>query len=133
MRMTIPGVKPPKEGLVGEEKVVKFLTAKEILEVNDLQVTVVDVPEWGGSVRLRPMTAEEAIEYNETGDPSSKKHAAVRLAALCIVDEDGDPMFTPDQVAVLSKKSLAAFMRVQRVAMEINGLNTKGAAEAKNV
>jgi hypothetical protein len=119
-----------KEGFVSTEK--KFLTAAEILEADDLKVEEVDVPEWGGIVRLRPMSALEAIEYTEANKAGDKKHAAVRMAAVCVVDEDGNPAFTADQVAQLSKKSLAAFMRIQKVAMRINGLDEKETKEVKN-
>ena len=121
--------KMPKEGVVDEKK---FLTAAEILEADDLKIVEVDVPEWGGVVRLRPMSAEEVIAFNEVNKDASKKHAAVRVTATCLVNEDGTPMFTQAQIDKLSKKSLAAFMKIQRVAMKINGLDDKEIKEVKN-
>lgn len=110
----------------------KMLSATEILEVQDLVVVEVDIPEWGGTVRLRPMSAEEAISYNDTVTKGDKRHGAVKLAALCLVKEDGTAMFTEEQAGLLQKKSLAGLMRIQRVALKINGLTEEAVKDVKN-
>lgn len=110
----------------------KVLSAADILGAEDLQVIEVEVPEWGGVVRLRPMTAEEAIGYNKTVTAGDKRHGAVILAGMCIVNDEGKPAFSDEQVQQLAKKSLAALMRIQRVALKINGLTKDEEAVIKN-
>lgn len=110
----------------------KFLTAQDILDADDMAVVEVDVPEWGGTIRLRPMSAEEVIAFNEENKDANKKHAALRVTAACAVDEAGNRLFTSKQMESLAKKSLAAFMRIQKVAMRINGLDDKEVKEVKN-
>lgn len=111
----------------------KFLTAAEILEKDDLPVQEIDVPEWGGTLRLRPLTAEEAISYNDTiKSGGDKRHAAVILAGLCLVNEDGAPLFSAKEVQLLAKKSLSALMKIQRVALKINGLTKDEETIVKN-
>jgi hypothetical protein len=117
-----------KEGVV--EK--KVLSATEILEADDIQVVDIDVPEWGGVVKLRPMSAEESIAYNEAVKAGDKRHGAVILASTCLVDEEGKKLFTEDQARGLVKKSLAALLRIQKVALKVNGFVDDEVKEAKN-
>jgi hypothetical protein len=117
-----------KEGIVAK----KVLTATEILDAPDIQVVDIDVPEWGGIVKLRPMSAEESIAYNEAVKAGDRRHGAVILAATCLVDENGKQLFTEDQARGLVKKSLAALLRIQKVALRVNGFAEDEVKETKN-
>jgi putative heme iron utilization protein len=110
----------------------KVLSAEEILGANDLEPVEVEVPEWGGVVRLRPMTAEQVIEYQEKVKSGDKRHGAIIMVGMCVVNEDNEPAFTEVQVRQLGKKSLAALQRIQRAALKINGLDDKGEKDVKN-
>lgn len=115
---------------MSEEK--RFLSAEEILAVEDIKIAEVDVPEWGGVVRLRPMSGEEAEQFVSIVS-KDKTGAAIKVVAMCAVKEDGlTRLFTEEQVGLLKKKALRAIMRLQKKAMEINGLNEEGLAETKN-
>jgi hypothetical protein len=118
-----------EEGAVSETK--KVLSAEDILAAQDREPVRVEVPEWGGVVLVKPMSAEEATIFTDlTGE--DKKHSAVKVTALCVVDEAGKPLFTEDQARKLRSKSLAAFMRIQRVILKINGMTDEDAKTAKN-
>jgi hypothetical protein len=110
----------------------KVLTAVDILAAEDLAVVEVDVPEWGGIVRLRPLTAQEAIRFAEDAKENKGATSAVGVAAMCCVDEKGKPLFTAQQAEQLKSKSLRAMMRIQKEALRINGLDDKAEAQAKN-
>lgn len=98
----------------------RFLTGAEILAAVDRTFAVVNVPEWGGKVRVQSLTAEEAAQLNDPGgDP---KDGVQRIVALCVVDAEGKAQYTVADIEKLKKKSLRALLRVQEVAMEINGL-----------
>jgi hypothetical protein len=108
------------------------LSAKEILDVVDVKTVEVDVPEWNGSVTIRSLSAEEAIDFHERSK-TDKSKAAIRLLVICIIGDDGKPLFSEADVDALRKKSLKAINRIQDAALELNGLNKKDAkAEAKN-
>lgn len=99
------------------------LNRDEILAANDVEIHEVEVPEWGGSVLVRPLTAGDA---SKLGDEAT---TAV-LVALSCVDEDGETLFTEDDIPALEKKSLAALKRVVEVVVEINGLTDEALQEA---
>lgn len=114
-----------------------LLTREDINKVVDIKSEIVDVPEWGGQVRVAGMNAHDRDEW-EVG--SLKKDGTqnmdnwrARLCAACIIDEDGNRLFTKEQVDELSKKSGAALHRVFEVANKLNFMN-KDAIEdsAKN-
>lgn len=118
----------------------KFLSADDILAVDDIEVVPVDVPEWKGKVHLRTMSADEATKFTEyLSDPANKRKGLVRIVALCLCDEKGNRLFPdgPDSAAKLEKlrgKNVKAFVRLQKEAMRINGYEdeTKALENAKN-
>jgi hypothetical protein len=109
----------------------KFLTAAEIREVQDVETVVVDIPEWGGAIRLKALTGEEAVEFSESIKEGDKSGAA-RLVARCAVDEDGNRIFADADIDVLKQKSMKALLRAQNVAMKLNGLTEESKETAKN-
>lgn len=116
------------------------LTKKDILTVDDLQVEEVNVPEWGGSVLVRGLTARERDQFEDTVVENPGKNASIngdnirsKLCVLCIVDEDGDRLFDDKDVAALGNKSAAALQRVFEVAQRLARFTNKDVEElAKN-
>ena len=113
----------------------KLLTAEEILAADDLTHTDVPVPEWtpgyieGGelearSVRLRVMTADEAIVFatsTQSGDAGERNELVVTLIAACAIDENGERLFSQEQVGALKKKSFVVYQRLQEAVLLLNG------------
>lgn len=110
----------------------KALTAKAILEADDLITETVDVPEWGGFVIVRTMMAGEKDRF-QLGTMTQKhgeiqtdlkkmKYFRTRAVALSVVNEKGERLFTESQVEKLAKKSASAMDRVYEVAARLNGL-----------
>lgn len=112
------------------EETKRFLTAEEILGADDLKPREVEVPEWGGSVLMRPMTGEEAISL--VGEGVNRGQVAFRVVSMTLVREDGSRLFTDEQLEALKLRSAAALLRLQKKAMELNQLTDEGAAQAKN-
>jgi hypothetical protein len=111
----------------------KILTAADILGAEDLQPITVYVPEWNGSVRIRPVTAAEALRFAEDLK-KNESEAGLRMLAATAVDEQGKPLFTAEDVRKLSTKSLRAINRLQEASLILNGLREekKVAEAAKN-
>jgi hypothetical protein len=114
---------------------MKLLTADAILAADDLTAEVVEVPEWGGSVRVRVMTGDERQTFEEAMLAADEAEQTVmpefrsRLAALTIVDEEGERLFSDEQISQLGRKSAAALDRVCEVASRINGLRPEDIEE----
>lgn len=106
------------------------LTKEQIFSAPDMQLEEVEVPEWGGSVFVRPMSgidrdAMEAfiIERNESLGP---KAAVDQIRPWCIArtacDKDGKLIFTKDDIPEMNKKSGAALDRIFKVIRRLSGL-----------
>ena len=108
-----------------------LLTRDAILAAGDIKSEDVDVPEWGGTVRVAVMSGtardawEQALVIRE-GAKSRPNLANVRarLVAATVVDEAGAPLFSAADVAALGAKSAAALDRVCNVSQRLNGLGT---------
>lgn len=107
-----------------------LLTKSSILAADDLKTEDVDVPEWGGTVRVSAFSGRERDAFEESlvrGDGKDRKvdltNMRARLVALTVVDESGQKVFTHDDVDLLGAKSGAALDRVFSVAQKLNGLS----------
>ena len=117
---------------------MKRLTAADILEAEDLSFKDVEVPEWGGSVRIAVMTGRARDSYEQQLTAlSGKKDTVENLRALylshCLVDDDGELLFTPADIVKLGKKNGNILSRLFGEATTLNALGIEGMEEmAKN-
>ena len=104
------------------------LTRDLILGSKDLPSEAVDVPEWGGVIWVRTLTGKERDAFEQRcqdqkrGDGILIAGLKAQLAALTIVDENGDRLFEDGDADELNTKSAAAIDRVWQVASRLNGL-----------
>lgn len=103
-----------------------LLTRDQILAAPDLPTEDVDVPEWGGGVRVRAMDGAGRDSFDgwlgkchKEGNTSMEGIRA-NLVARCLVDESGNLLFSASDVEVLGRKSGAALDRVYAVATRLN-------------
>lgn len=110
-----------------------LLSKGDILGATDLASDIVEVPEWGGSVRVQGMDVARRLVFSEylwsigaDGEIKGKpgRSVAVAYAVLCIVDEHGEPLFSIADVDELARKSPAALDRVAAVARRLSGYDT---------
>jgi hypothetical protein len=117
-----------------------LLTREAILNAPDLQVEDVDVPEWGGKVRVRGLTGaerdafEQSIMEQRGRDMSlNLRNIRAKLVALSVVDEQNNRVFSDADVKALGQKSAVALQRVFEVAQRLSGLRNEDVEElAKN-
>ena len=109
---------------------MSLLSKTAILTANDLQTEDVEVPEWGGAVRVRSFTGRERDAFEASmvrGEGRDRKvdltNMRARLVGLTVIDETGQRLFTDDEVDLLGAKSGAALDRVFAVAQKLNGLS----------
>jgi len=115
------------------------LNKEQILKANDLKIIEVEVPEWGGIVRLKEFTGGAREEYIFTLQAQSKnaksgdidiRGLTSKLLSLCIVDDDGKPTFTASDIEALNSKSATVLNRLFEEALKLNGLDAKAAEQA---
>lgn len=115
---------------------MKKLTRNDILKADDAQVEDVPVPEWGGAVTVKGLSGTERDEYESSilqmvGDKMvpTLENARAKLVVRSIIDENGAPMFTADDIEQLGSKSARALQRVFDKARELSGLKDEDIKE----
>ncbi len=77
----------------------------------NMKVETIDVPEWGGVVYLRTMSAGERDAFEascmvlgENGDKAKQDltNFRAKLVSKCVVDETGNRIFTDDHIPELA-------------------------------
>ena len=91
----------------------KYLTKEAILEAKDIELKEVEVPEWGGTVLLKPMTGKERDAFetslqNQKAGTIDTDNLRAKLASKCIVDEKGKRLFNDTEIEALGTKSAAS-------------------------
>ena len=114
----------------------EFLTKDAIFSKHDIIAESVDVPEWGGKVRVKALTGRERDEYEAALiDQKGKKttvnmtNARARMAMMAVVDEQGQRLFAESDIPMLSTKSAAALDRIFDVARRLAGLTDQDVEE----
>lgn len=112
----------------------KMLNREDVIGADDLVTELVDVIEWGGSVCVRTMMAVErdAFEANMLNEDETEhrlENLRARLVAACVVDEDGNCLFSEDDVEALGRKSARAMDRLFDVAQRLNGMGPEAVKE----
>lgn len=105
-----------------------MLTRDEILQAQDLETEDVEVPEWGGTVRVRELTGHERDQFEarvlDEDTPRLEKLKNLRAWVLhfALVNGDGSRLFSKDDVDALAGKSAAILDRLFQVAQRLSKL-----------
>jgi len=118
------------------DKIV-LLTREQILGAQDIASEIVQVPEWGGAVRVRAMTGKQRDTFEESlqvRDKGGKVRTSIvqfraKLVAWTVVDENGQRLFSVADVQALGEKSAAALTRVAEVASRLSSITADDAEE----
>lgn len=113
-----------------------LLSREAILQAQDLPTEDVEVPEWGGTVRVRGLTGAERdafeqsiVEQRGKSTRMNLKNIRAKLVALTVVDEQGNRVFTDEDAELLGKKSASALDRIFAVAQRLSGLRPEDVEE----
>lgn len=119
---------------------VLALSRDAILGVVDLEVELLEVPEWNGSVYVRGLNGRERADYMEElvdMDAAGKARARIGaselgLAKRGLCDENGARLFsTPQDVEKLSGKSARALKRIAEAVSRLSGLDDGAIEDAE--
>jgi hypothetical protein len=108
-----------------------LLSKTQIIEAKDLPHEDIEVAEWGGAVRVRALTGTARGELEGFFRQKDERNYRERLLALSIVGEDGERLFTSDEVEELARKNAEVIERIFSVAVRLSGLSKATAEEAK--
>ncbi len=117
---------------------MKSLTKASILAAEDLRAEPVEVPQWGGTVYVRCMTAAERdlwdaelLDSNRDDKTEFLRNMRARLCVRVLVDEKGIRLFDDDDAEALGQKSSSAVDAIFDVAQKLNGLSDEKMEDLK--
>lgn len=106
-----------------------YLSRDDILNAQDFRTDEVDVPEWGGAVLVRELSAADAdrigfsmADKQGNIDLSKAEGIAMRTVVLGVIDEEHRRIFTGKDVRTLGGRSHLAVNRVAKRIMQLTGL-----------
>ena len=113
-----------------------LLNKEQIKTVSDLETQDIEVPEWGGVVRLKSLTGAERDRFEASVVQGQGRNTTVnmqnlraKLVAQSAIGEDGKPLFAEDDVKWLGEKSAKALNRLFNAAQTLSGLSESDVKE----
>src|SRR5262245_32340552 len=98
-----------------------FLTSEQILAAKDLEEAVIDVPEWGGKVRVRALSYADLRIIRDKATKNGEFDLGVfeieMVGASCI-----EPVFRKDQLLALPAKNRVPIARIVLQVSQMSGL-----------
>jgi hypothetical protein len=107
-----------------------MLTREQILNLNDLPTQQVPVPEWGegATLNVRQLTVAEVNALAEAQKAAPDK-MFVQWIVATVMDDNGNRLFTPDDVEALERKSAQVIRRLAEAAIGLNTFDKESAAK----
>lgn len=111
-----------------------YLSKDDILKADDLPTEDINVPEWGGTVRVRGLTATERDRFEfrlaAAKDKPDEVDVRAQIVGRCLVDEDGSRLFTDKELPKLGVKNAAAMDRLFDVVRRLSGMGDDAVKKA---
>lgn len=99
-----------------------LLSKDQIFAMDDMRYTTVEVG--NGEIRLKSMSISDQLSYEKelTGSQDHNRDLVFGLIVRCCVDENGNQLFTKDDLDLLGKKSTDFILKVFNAAKDLNDL-----------
>lgn len=114
------------------------LTKQSILQAKDMRIERVHVPEWGGEVCLKSITAAErgqieaaAARFRESRgkDETFARTFTLKIVSMALCDENGNRLFDDGDFAELAKKNAAVIAKLAETAQRLSGFGKEDLEE----
>lgn len=138
--VTNPPMKPIDPAVTDTSNAISW---EDIKSASDIELLPIPVPEWGkmpdGSPKmayLKMLTAREAIDLTKRlNDPKMRAEGMLEIVHRTLVNPVTlQPIVPASQIEVFAGKAVKLFTRLQKAALEMNGMvdDKKDAEEVKN-
>lgn len=96
--------------------------AKRILDTNDIKSTLLEVPEWGVTVKVQALPAGKTLDLYGSGTPGPD--TGFHVVVLCVFDPETDEqLFSVDDIPTLRNKSSSSIQRIMETVNKLGGLD----------
>lgn len=100
----------------------RVLSRAEILALDDHETVECEVPEWNTTVRVGNWTGATRWRVLREWQEERRPNLLALVAAVSVVDEQGERLFSDEDVPALAKKHAGALQRIFDTALRLNGL-----------
>ena len=112
------------------------LTKDEILGVSDIQVKLIQVPQWSdgdkpAEVYIRTITGAERDKLEDLAFKKQFDNYRARCASCFLSDGEGSPLFTPTDVPKLAKKNAEALDLITDAGIAFNHMRQEDVDRAE--
>ena len=102
--------------------VKKVFLSREAILASALPFEDVEIPEWGGVVRIQAMDAQTGTAYLEKTKDVKEDDISTLLVTFCAVDDNGKLLFTPDDLPMLNEKQMDPVNKLAQAAIRVNNM-----------
>ena len=106
-------------------------TRSRVLSALDLPQDVLEVPQWGVTLKLQCMSAIDASNFAAYSEDVDPLNAMVRLITQTVVADDGQPLFAEGDEVGLMKKNVNVLRLVFDACLRVNGMTSDDAKDAE--
>lgn len=109
---------------MGQKDDAVILTADQILAANDLGEDLVDVPEWGGKVKVQGLSVKainDATRRATVGGDTDPEKMTVQVVIAGMLE----PKLTDDMAGALAEKSMVVMNRIGSAIFKLSGVDAE--------
>lgn len=113
-------------------KLATLSKAALLAAANQTKLEPLELPELGGTVYVKAMTAGEREQFEQDmtdNDLVKSKKVRATVFANSVTDENGNRLFTSDDIDSINSLPASIVSKVFDKSNEINGINTKQVIE----
>lgn len=110
------------------------LNKHQIFASNDLKESFVDMPEWGGKVKIKALSVQEQLDYDAFLVTKPKEiEMALHLIIMACVDNNNNKLFNEKDIDSLKQKNSQNLFKLVNEILKLNNQNANDIDElAKN-
>ena len=111
-----------------------LLNKQQIKEIDDLPMKILEIPEWGGELKIKMMNAKQRMEFEKLTEKIKVPiENIIYMVIYSCVNEDGSLFFSIDDKEFLQSKSADVLCRIFKEAVSLSVMTDAGIEEkAKN-
>lgn len=99
-----------------------LLTADQLLGADDLRSETMDIPEWGGAVKVQALSVRALNECNRKATVGGEVDAE-KITVQVVIEGLVEPKLTDDMAGQLAMKSAAVINRIGAKIFELSGVD----------
>jgi len=111
---------------------MSYLTLEQIKEVDDIDTVDVEIPEWGGTVKVRGMSGRQRSNLEQKiSNNAPIGELKMSLITSCTLGEKGDPLFTPADKKWLQEKGAGPIETIFSEICKLSGITEQDVEDAE--